>query len=138
MYVRKVKRKCGVRGCKSIDSFAISETRESGNSVIICRNCLKNGLEAVEKFNIPESAHKEATQIPPLFFNNEAFDVNVPEENENEAFDVNESEENENEACDVNVPEENEAVGVKCPLCGKVFENEKGLAAHKRFCKGAE
>lgn len=112
MYVRKVKRKCGVRGCKSIDSFAISETRESGNSVIICRNCLKNGLEAVEKFNIPESAHKEATQIPPLFFNNEAFDVNVPEENE--------------------------AVGVKCPLCGKVFENEKGLAAHKRFCKGAE
>lgn len=125
MYVRKVKRKCGVRGCKSIDSFAISETRESGNSVIICRNCLKNGLEAVEKSNIPESAHKEATQIPPLFFNDEAFDVNVPEENENEAFGVN-------------VPEENEAVGVKCPLCGKVFENEKGLAAHKRFCKGAE
>lgn len=46
MYIRRVKRKCGVRGCKSTDCFAISRAREIGNTVIICRDCLKDALSS--------------------------------------------------------------------------------------------
>ena len=41
MYVRKVRRKCGVRGCRHTTSFAISLTSEVGRSVIICEDCLR-------------------------------------------------------------------------------------------------
>lgn len=145
MYATKIKRKCGVRGCRNTDCFAISETRESGNSVIICRDCLANGLEAVEKAhsaNMKNSEKEKAMQIPPLFYNAAAFPtapMNVSEEETAEeaseaAEDATEEKREEaNEASD-----EEGVAGVKCALCGKVFENEKGLAAHKRFCKGAE
>ena len=71
MYVRRVKRKCGIRGCKNTDSFAVSRAREPGNTVIICRDCLKDALEAVEA--LPQGAKsntpgKQPTEAPPLFF----------------------------------------------------------------------
>ena len=49
MYTRKVKRKCGVRGCRNTVSYALSKTREMGNSVIICEDCLKASLDAIEE-----------------------------------------------------------------------------------------
>ena len=68
MYARKVKRKCGVRGCKNTDSYSLSLTRESGNSVIICKECLKAALSAAE--NHTEDNRKIVSrEIPPLFFN---------------------------------------------------------------------
>ena len=48
MYIRKVKRKCGIRGCKNTDCFAVSRAREVGNTVIICRDCLKDALGSIE------------------------------------------------------------------------------------------
>lgn len=72
MFVRQVKRKCGVRGCKSTDCFAISRTREVGNTVIICKSCLGKALGAIDeidpktKSNIPVV---ENTSAPSLFFN---------------------------------------------------------------------
>lgn len=72
MYVRQVRRKCSVRGCRCTDSFAVSLTREAGNTVIICKNCLEKALKAIgeidpkTKSNIPKASGKEA---PPLFFN---------------------------------------------------------------------
>ncbi len=69
MYIKAVKRKCNVRGCKSTDCFAISRTREVGNTVIICKSCLGKALttldevDPVTKNNIPKSKG-----IPPLFF----------------------------------------------------------------------
>lgn len=48
MYTRKIKRKCGVRGCKNTVSYALSKTREMGNSVIICADCLKASAEAIQ------------------------------------------------------------------------------------------
>ena len=71
MYTRKIKRKCGVRGCRNTVSYALSKTREMGNSVIICADCLKASLEAVEeaesltfKEAIPVDMPTEATQKP--------------------------------------------------------------------------
>ena len=48
MYVKKLKRKCSVRGCKNTDTFAISLTREVGNTVIICKSCLGKALGAID------------------------------------------------------------------------------------------
>ena len=48
MYIRRVKRKCGIRGCKNTDCFAISRAREIGNTVIMCRDCLKDALSSVK------------------------------------------------------------------------------------------
>ena len=61
MYTRKVKRKCGVRGCRNTVSYALSKTREMGNSVIICADCLKASLEAVEEAE--NLTFKEATPV---------------------------------------------------------------------------
>lgn len=70
MYVRKVRRRCGVRNCKSLESYAISRTREAGNSVIICRDCLEEALKMIDegKLGIPERT-STPTEAPPLFFN---------------------------------------------------------------------
>ena len=72
MYIRRVKRKCMVRSCKNTDCFSISRTREAGNTVIACKNCLAEAIEAIDtlpedqKTNVPDAIH---TQAPPLFFN---------------------------------------------------------------------
>lgn len=46
---KKVKRKCNVRGCRHTDSYSISHYREGGNTVIICKDCLKYALAAIDK-----------------------------------------------------------------------------------------
>lgn len=48
MYVKKIKRKCGVRGCKNTETYAISKSREMGNSIIACRDCLMDALATIE------------------------------------------------------------------------------------------
>ena len=71
MFVRQVKRKCSVRGCKNTDCFAISRTREVGNTVIICKNCISDALNSIDEMapgetsNIPKQS---SMQPPPLFF----------------------------------------------------------------------
>ena len=48
MYAKKLKRRCGVRGCKNTVSYNISRSRELGYSVIICEDCLKDAVEAIK------------------------------------------------------------------------------------------
>lgn len=48
MYVKKIKRKCGVRGCKNTETYAISKSREMGNSIIACKDCLMDALATIE------------------------------------------------------------------------------------------
>ena len=55
MYVKKIKRKCGVKGCKNTESYAISKTREMGNSIIACKECLLEALAQIEEQNKPIS-----------------------------------------------------------------------------------
>ncbi len=63
MYVKKIKRKCGVRGCKNTVSYAISKNREMGNSVIACRECLLEALNTIEEQNKPIEAETEGKPI---------------------------------------------------------------------------
>jgi len=70
MNIKRVKRKCGVRGCKNtVDVFALSRNREKGNSVIVCKECLREALKAAETYKEPEKVEKKKkTQ---LFFHPE-------------------------------------------------------------------
>ena len=61
---KKVKRKCNVRGCRHTDSYSISHYREGGNTVIICKDCLKEALNAIEgpkdkELEMPENVKPE-------------------------------------------------------------------------------
>lgn len=68
MYVKKVRRKCDVRNCKNKDCYAISRSREVGNTIIACADCLKEALEAIDK--LPKETPKaKSSGIPSLFFN---------------------------------------------------------------------
>ncbi len=80
MYVKKIKRICGVRGCKNTDVFALSKTREMGNSVIICKDCLKDALASIDNYVEPV---KVKTERKPLFYHPE-LEVTVPSVAENE------------------------------------------------------
>ena len=60
MYVKKIKRKCGVRGCKNTETYAISKSREAGNSIIACKNCLIEALAEIELKYAPAEAVDEA------------------------------------------------------------------------------
>ena len=147
MFVRQVKRKCGVRGCKSTDCFAISRTREVGNTVIICKSCLGKALGAIDeidpktKSNIPVV---ENTSAPSLFFNAGAAETkidNVPpvtpdngQENTTPPVDdVPPATDAEDNTEGTNPPED--VTEFKCPICGKTFDSEKGLKTHLRYCK---
>lgn len=159
MFVKQVKRKCGVRGCKSTECFAVSRTREVGNTVIICKSCLGKALGAIDeidsktKSNIPIA---DSTAAPPLFFNAKAlgatetktYDATVVTlENGQESTTFSErSNERESEQLDGVDPadEANDAdgtnstkdeTGFKCPVCGKLFDSEKGLKMHLRYCQ---
>lgn len=92
MHIKKLKRKCSVRGCRNTDTFALSRTREQGNSIIICRDCLREAAEAVGSYHEEEPERGKSAGVkkaPPLFYNAEAQgsgnassakDVPIPEE----------------------------------------------------------
>lgn len=74
MYAKKLKRKCMVRGCRCIDTYSISLTREHGGSVIICHSCLTSGIKAATIAD-KEPIKKVIIGKPPdLFFS----DINKP------------------------------------------------------------
>ena len=96
MFVKKIKRVCGVRGCKNTDNvYAISKTREMGNSIIACKDCLKEALASIENYVEPV---KVKTERKPLFYHPE-LEVTVPsvaEEEEPKPQEVIEPETEEN------------------------------------------
>ena len=143
MFVRQVKRKCSVRGCKCTDSFAISRNREVGGTVIICKGCLGAALGAIDgidpktKSNIPAAVHTEA---PSLFFNAQALGVAesvLDEDAEQEQEQEQEETESEGEAeteDESEVETETESGDYHCPKCGRGFASERGLKAHMKHC----
>lgn len=70
MYIRKLRRKCEVRRCTNHDTFAISRSREAGNTIIVCRECLKEALAEIEKqypetkANVEPEVEAKAVGIP--------------------------------------------------------------------------
>ena len=135
MYVRKVTRKCGVRGCKCFETFAISKTKEPGNSIIICRECLKEANKSVTELkpNEKNNIRKRSTgEVPGLFFNKQAFG-GVGKK----VYDIKEENPVEKEDGEKNDQTEEKEDVYKCSGCGKEFESEKGLKSHMRYCDKA-
>ena len=64
MYVKKIKRKCGVRGCKNTESYAISKSREMGNSIIACESCLYEALAEIDMKYSRREAEEGEMPIP--------------------------------------------------------------------------
>lgn len=145
MYAKKVKRKCGVRGCKNINSFHISLTREIGNSVIICKSCLEKGLKTVDDIKPIPDARVHYSEAPPLFFNDvkktntEVAEVPTQEEKPAEETVPTQEERLAEETIvlqtepstdtDVDTPPQDASEFV-CPHCGQVCKTELGLQKH--------
>lgn len=64
MYVKKIKRKCGVRGCKCTETYAISRSREMGNSIIVCESCLVEALAEIDMKYSRREAEEGEMPIP--------------------------------------------------------------------------
>ncbi len=73
MYVKKLKRKCGVRGCKNTDTYAISLRKEAGNSIIACKSCLAEALKEIRAIDKKQPVKKKTAEAPPSLF----FHVNA-------------------------------------------------------------
>jgi hypothetical protein len=66
MFVKKFKKKCGVRGCKNVsDVFIISRRREMGNTVAMCRECMIDALKSTESYLEPVKVKKEPAPLFP-------------------------------------------------------------------------
>ena len=139
MYAKRLRRKCSIRGCKNVDTFGLTRSKEGGNSVILCKDCLEASLEAVGKVAAAPVAKREPREAPPLFFNTvkkaepetveEAAEVIEPTEPE-----ATEPAEETAEYELLEMPEPVEAkvetIGFVCPHCGKVCKSEQGLQKH--------
>lgn len=49
MNIKKIRRKCMVRGCSNKETYTVSKNREMGNSVIICRDCAEKILHEIQQ-----------------------------------------------------------------------------------------
>lgn len=67
MFVKKFRRKCDVRGCKNTaDVFLISKRREMGNTVAMCKDCMREALKAADNYTETVTAvKKEARALFP-------------------------------------------------------------------------
>ena len=140
MYVKKLRRKCGVRGCKNIDTYSVSLSREAGNTVIICKSCLGKALGAIDDVVEDKSARVSHTEAPALFFNSRLAS-GAPAEAVEEVIDdeVEVVEEASAEAVEEapveaveEAPVEAQPEGFVCPHCGQVCKSEQGMQAHIR------
>ena len=65
MFVKKFKCKCSVRGCKNTENvFVLSKRREMGNTIAMCRDCMKEALRDTESYTEPP---KVKPAVKPLF-----------------------------------------------------------------------
>lgn len=129
MNVRRVKRKCGVRGCKCTDSYAISLAGEVGNTVIICKSCLGKALGAID--DVPAEPTPKRDAIPPLFYHPErAVKAPVQEEAPAPAIEEPIQDAEPEKTDDAQATPPAEASEFVCPHCGQVCKSELGLQKH--------
>lgn len=86
MFVKRFKKKCDVRGCKNTtEVFLISKRREMGNTVAMCRDCLKEALAETENYKESEKVIREDKPLfphPELDVTKSSVADVVPEPNE--------------------------------------------------------
>lgn len=152
MYIKKLKRICDVRGCRCTESYAISLSREVGNSVIICRSCAEKALEAMR--NAPEKEAKPVRVVTaaPLFYHptaavDETVDETVAKIEKTVAASPDllqqpcdgEADNDGTQTLDPDAEEEEEtdpgATAYVCKQCYRGFKTERGLKNHQRHCK---
>ena len=77
IYAKKLKKKCMVRGCGNIETFALSRSGSEFGNVFICASCLAEGLSQVDEarkdFDEKEKmkASKPLSAPAPLFYHPE-------------------------------------------------------------------
>lgn len=65
MNIKKIRRKCMVRGCSNKETYMVSKNRELGNSIIICQDCAEKILDEIRKKELPETVQEmEAEEAP--------------------------------------------------------------------------
>lgn len=112
MYVRKINRICGVKKCSNKQCYHISRSREVGNSVIICEDCLKEALAEIERMkqlDAPKAEvdahHDDGAKTNIITSDNVNLDVKpIPDTPENLTI---------------------------CRKCGRRFTTARGLKMHK-------
>jgi hypothetical protein len=111
MKVRRLKRMCAVKGCNCTDTFAITKTCEFGG-VIICEECLRDAVIAIESGGIYEPEKKTKSDVP-LFHHPSEDDLPLPY---------------------------TAGITYSCAECGKNFKNAFALRSHMKMHqrKGAE
>ena len=116
LIAKKAKSKCGVRGCSNTGNvYALSRTRESGYSVIICDECIKEAGGAIKAAdNIIEKKKSEPRAI---FFSAGVKQI------------TNHKEQSTNDKQGVEGEEK-----FICKYCGKVCAKQIGLVSHEKAC----
>lgn len=65
MNIKKIRRKCMVRGCSNKETYTVSKNREMGNSIIICRDCAEKILDEIRKKELPEAVPETKAEEAP-------------------------------------------------------------------------
>ena len=160
IYARKLKKKCMVRGCSNIESFALSRSGSEIGNVFICASCMAEGLSNVDECR-REFDEREAKKLlspsepAPLFYHPPVINA-IPvmeekethEENsaveekasvsEDSAQHIEEAQEEVPEEVPEEAPEEVQEEQKKdtskfiCVECGKEFDTLKGLNMHAK------
>lgn len=131
MYVKRLKRKCSVRGCSNTDTYSISHSSEAGNTVIICKSCLGKALSAIDdapyepQIRVP---HEDAPSLSLGGTKRKAVVAPEPIQAEPEAPAVEEAVPDTEEGT-ATTPAEEPAEFV-CPHCGQICKSELGLRSH--------
>ena len=111
MNVKKIKRKCAVKGCRNVETYTISKVRDFGDTVLICEPCLKEALEAIKNYD--KEKPKATPKDPPAVFYNHLL---------SQPGKVDEP------------PPPDIKKEFICPKCGKVYGSQSGLTGHIKTC----
>ena len=119
MNVKKIKRKCAVKGCRNVETYTISKVRDFGDTVLICPSCLQEALDAIisNKVRVDygvEQPKKDTVPPPAVFYNHL---ISPP----GDTLDT----------VDILPAAKKEFV---CPKCGKVYGSQSGLTTHLKTC----
>ena len=124
MQVCKAKIKCMVRGCDNTsDTYAVTLTREKGHSIIICHECAKKLLPAIDEFKAALAKQKRAKLDSLVQDNMKQNDI---VQDESASTDSTNTESTENDLINTEL---------KCKYCGRICGSEIGLMSHEKACK---
>lgn len=121
---KKVRVKCGLRGCaNNQDVYSVSHSREGGHSILMCSEDILSIGAAFEDYlkNKPMETEKPTEEVP-AFFSAGAPEVKEEDNSGNSDDGGTGSDNNGNEE-------------FKCQYCGKVCASKLGLGSHERNCK---